>query len=129
MQHQTADGKTASVIQPVKEGTDVQSNFFDMWRQEHADADLEEVPADMVMASGSGLDPDITLDNALYQLERVAAAWAKDKQRDPAQVRGEIRSILEQRASAPGGGLFGPKLVNVLEMNLELRAHYGTPAA
>jgi K+-transporting ATPase ATPase C chain len=117
------------VIQPVKEGTDVQSNFFDMWRQEHADADLEEVPADMVMASGSGLDPDITLDNALYQLERVAAAWAKDKQRDPAQVRGEIRSILEQRASAPGGGLFGPKLVNVLEMNLELRAHYGTPAA
>ena len=129
VQHQTADGKTASVIQPVKEGTDVQSNFFDMWRQEHADADLEEVPADMVMASGSGLDPDITLDNALYQLERVAAAWAKDKQRDPAQVRGEIRSILEQRASAPGGGLFGPKLVNVLEMNLELRAHYGTPAA
>jgi len=28
-----------------------------VWRQEHADADLEEVPADMVMASGSGLDP------------------------------------------------------------------------
>jgi K+-transporting ATPase ATPase C chain len=39
------------VIEPVKEGTDIQSNFFDMWRQEHADADLEEVPADMVMAS------------------------------------------------------------------------------
>ena len=113
----------------MKEGTDIQSNFFDMWRQEHADADLEEVPADMVTASGSGLDPHITLDNALYQLDRVAGAWAKDTNRDPAQVRREIQSILEQRATAPGGGLFGPKLVNVLEVNLELRAHYGAPAA
>ncbi len=129
VQHQTADGKTESVIEPVKEGSDVQSNFFDMWRQEHADADLEEVPADMVMASGSGLDPHITFDNALYQLDRVAGAWAKDVNRDPAQVRGEIQSLLEQKATAPGWGLFGPKQVNVLELNLELRARYGTPAA
>jgi len=128
VQHE-ADGKTTTAIEPVKEGTDIQANFFDMWRQEHADADLEEVPADMVMASGSGLDPHITLDNALYQLDRVAGAWAKDTNHDPAQVRREIQSILEQRASAPGGGLFGPKLVNVLEVNLELRAHYGAPAA
>jgi K+-transporting ATPase ATPase C chain len=41
------------VIEPVKEGTDIQSTFFDMWRQEHADADLEEVPAHMVMASNA----------------------------------------------------------------------------
>ena len=129
VQHPTADGKTESVIEPVKEGSDIQSNFFDMWRQEHADADLEEVPADMVMASGSGLDPHITLDNALYQLDRVAGAWAKDVNRDPAQVRGEIQTILEQQASAPGWGLFGPKQVNVLELNLELRARFGTPAA
>jgi K+-transporting ATPase ATPase C chain len=128
VQHQT-DGKTETTIEPVKEGADIQSNFFDMWRQEHADVDLEEVPADMVMASGSGLDPHITLDNAMFQLDRVAAQWAKDVNRDPARVRREIQSILEQRATAPGGGLFGPKLMNVLEMNLELRARYGTPAA
>ena len=46
------------------------------------DADLEPVPADMVMASGSGLDPHITLKNALYQLDRVAAKWAADTNRN-----------------------------------------------
>ena len=128
VQHES-NGKTETTIEPVKENTDIQSNFFDMWRQEHADAVLEEVPADMVMASGSGLDPHITLENALFQLDRVAAQWAKDTNRDPAQVRREIQSLLEQSASAPGGGLFGPKVVNVLEVNLALRARYGAPAA
>lgn len=129
VQHQSADGKTVSRIEPAKEGTDIQSNFFDMWRQEHPNAHLQEVPADMVMASGSGLDPNITLENALFQLDRVAAQWAKDTNRDPAQVHREIQSLLEESATAPGWGLFGPKLVNVLEMNLALRARYGTPAA
>ena len=41
------------------------------------DADLKLIPADAVTTSGSGLDPDITLDNALWQLDRVAGAWAK----------------------------------------------------
>ena len=48
---------------------------------------------------------------------------------DPVQVRAEIQRILEQNAAAPLGGLAGPKLVNVLEVNLQLRAHYGAPAA
>jgi K+-transporting ATPase ATPase C chain len=58
--------------------SEIQSVFFDMWRQEHNNLPLELVPADMLMASGSGLDPHITLKNALYQLEtRVAAAQAR----------------------------------------------------
>jgi len=73
---------------------------FDMWRREHAEADVEEVPAYMVTGADSGLDPHITLDNALYQLDRVADAWAKDTHLDAAQVRREIRSMLEQRAAA-----------------------------
>ena len=48
-----ADGKSQTSIQPVKDGSDIQSNFFDMWRQEHADADLQGVPGDLVTASGS----------------------------------------------------------------------------
>jgi K+-transporting ATPase ATPase C chain len=129
VQHQAADGKTESAIEPVKEGTDIQSTFFDMWRQEHATAYLEDIPADMVTASGSGLDPHITLDNAMYQLDRVAAAWAKDTNRDPTTVEGEIKTLIDENASAPFGGLIGEKLVNVLEVNIELRRRVGAPAA
>ena len=127
VEHATADGKTEKTIEPVKEGSDVQSIFFDMWRQDHPDADLENVPADMVMASGSGLDPHITLENAQYQLDRVAGAWAKDTRRDPKQVHHEIEDILHSKAFAPWGGLIGVDMVNVLEVNVELNKRYGEP--
>jgi len=120
VEHKTAAGKSEKVMEPVKEGTDIQSYFFDMWRQEHPAVDLEEVPADLVMASGSGLDPHITLKNAYYQLDRVAAKWAAETKRDPAQVRKEIEELLRQKAEAPLGGLVGVELVNVLEVNLAL---------
>src|SRR5262249_30189981 len=45
VEHQTADGQAETSIEPVKDGADVQANFFDMWREEHAQADLEAVPA------------------------------------------------------------------------------------
>lgn len=125
----TADGKTEKNIQPVKQGTDIQSIFFDMWRQDHADADLEPVPADLVTASGSGLDPHITLKNAMYQLDRVAAKRAADAKRDVGQVRKEIEDILNKHKTAPLGGLVGVDLVNVLEVNLALREKYEPAAA
>jgi potassium-transporting ATPase KdpC subunit len=124
-----ADGKTTTTVEPVKEGSDIQSTFFDMWRQEHAEAALEDVPGDLVTSSGSGLDPDITLANARYQLERVAAKWAKDTSRDEVTVKQEIERIVEEKAWAPMGGLFGEKLVNVLEVNVELRSRFGPPPA
>jgi potassium-transporting ATPase KdpC subunit len=98
--------------------------FFDMWLQEHPQADLELVPADMVMASGSGLDPHITLKNALYQLDRVAAKWAEKTKRDGAKLRSEIEAMLRNKATAPLGGFVGVELINVLEMNLALRDRY-----
>ncbi len=126
VEHATADGP-GKAIEPVTEGTDVQSIFFEMWREEHPDVALEDVPADLVTTSGSGLDPDITLENARFQLDRVAAAWAKDTRADPAQVRRDIETILRQKAFAPGAALWGVPMVNVLEVNLELRKKFGEP--
>jgi K+-transporting ATPase ATPase C chain len=121
------NGKSVTTIKPVTTGSDIQSFFFDMWRQDHPDADLENVPGDYVTTSASGLDPDITLQNAEYQLDRVSSAWAGDLKRKPADVKTEIEQLLQKHAQAPLGGLAGEKLVNVLVVNLELRNRYGAP--
>ena len=126
--HTGADGKTETVIEPANDGSDIQSIFFDMWRQDHPEADLAEVPGDLVTTSGSGLDPHITLQNAESQLDRVASKWAENTKHDPAVVRREIKQILQENASAPWGGLAGEKFINVLEVNLELRKRYGAPS-
>ena len=125
--HTDADGKTQTTIEPVKDGTDIQSIFFDMWRQEHPDADIQNVPGDLVTTSASGLDPHITLQNAEFQLERVASAWAAKKKTDASAIRKDIEEILRKNAAAPWEGLIGEKFVNVLEINLELRKLYGAP--
>jgi len=86
------------------------------------------VPADMVMASGSGLDPHITFKNALWQLDHlpIAAAWAKSSGIEEGKVREEIRKLLQDKSSAPLGGLIGGPLVNVLEINLALEDDFPT---
>lgn len=120
VERKTPDGQSEKRIDPVKEGLDIQGVFFDMWRQEHPDVALEDVPADMVMASGSGLDPHITMKNAHYQLDRVVQAWAGKTGADQQQVRQEAMQILKEKVEAPLGGLVGEPLVNVLEVNLAL---------
>ena len=127
--HKGKDGKEEKVMEPVNEGSDIQSIFFMMWREDHPDVDFQDVPSDLVTASGSGLDPHITLQNAKFQLERVASKWAANLKRQPEEVRKEIEQILMKNASAPWGGLAGEKFVNVLELNLELRKHYGAPSS
>jgi K+-transporting ATPase ATPase C chain len=104
----------------------VEAVFFDSWLQENPTADLEQVPADFVMASGSGLDPHITLANARdYQLDRVADEWAKKTKGDKEAIKKEIADLLNE-AEAPLGGLVGVKLVNVLEVNLALHDRYAS---
>jgi len=108
---------------PVPEGEDPRAVFFARWRQAHPDAELENVPADMVMASASGLDPHITLANARYQRDRVADAWAKKLNADREAIGREIDKLLTETQEAPLGGLAGGPLVHVLELNqaLEVR--------
>jgi K+-transporting ATPase ATPase C chain len=125
--------KAAKRIEPVDPDSAVAPFFFDMWLQDPTNganvANLEPVPADMVTASGSGLDPHITLRNAIsvYQLDRVAAARAG--KRDVATVRTEITRLVEKQSFTPLGGLAGEPLVNVLELNLALDTHFPMPPA
>jgi K+-transporting ATPase ATPase C chain len=90
--------------------------------------ELNDVPGDLVTTSASGLDPHISLQNAEFQMDRVAPKWAADLKRDPAAVRAEIEQILQANAAAPWGGLIGEKFINVLQVNLELRKHFGAPS-
>ena len=69
-------------------------------------------PTDLVTASGSGLDPDITEAAARFQAARVAKA----RQLDPAI----IMKIINETKRPLMGKLGGPPLVNVLELNLAL---------
>jgi K+-transporting ATPase ATPase C chain len=120
-------GEPTKVIRPVTEGDEIRSYFFDMWLTENPEkidplVDLEQVPADLVTTSGSGLDPHITLRGARYQLDRVVEARAKDTGRSPEEVKKTIERVLEKQSFRPLGGLAGESLVNVLEVNRELDA-------
>lgn len=71
------------------------------------------VPADLVTASGSGLDPDITLDAAMFQVPRVAAA----RHISVSKLRGLVRA----HTDSPTINFFGGEpLVNVLLLNIAL---------
>jgi K+-transporting ATPase ATPase C chain len=69
-------------------------------------------PVDLVTASGSGLDPDISLEGARYQAARVAAARHVSV--------GEIRAVIDRLAETSGAILGAPSRVNVLKLNRAL---------
>jgi potassium-transporting ATPase KdpC subunit len=82
------------------------------YRAENGLSETEPVPADAVTASGSGLDPHISLQNAERQLPRVAKARGLSEEK--------VRELIRQNTDGRDLGVFGDAGVNVLELNLAL---------
>lgn len=71
-----------------------------------------EIPSDLVTASGSGLDPNISVEGAYVQVKRVAAA------RNLSQEK--LKELVTQHVEKPLLGLFGTERVNALDLNIAL---------
>jgi potassium-transporting ATPase KdpC subunit len=80
---------------------------------------ISQIPADAVTTSGSGLDPDISPQNAAIQVDRVAAA----RHISPAQVRALVAQYTQGRTL----GFLGEPRVDVLTLNIALNQKYPMP--
>jgi len=89
------------------------------YRTENRLAPDAPIPADAVTASGSGLDPHISLQNAALQAARVGAARGLSPE--------QIKKLIEASVDSPGLGFLGEPGVNVLRLNLALEALAGKP--
>lgn len=87
-------------------------NYAQQFREENGLAPNTPLPSDIVTASGSGLDPDISVEAALLQVNRVA------------QVRGlspsDVHNLVMNNVHGRFLGIFGEPYVNVLELNVAL---------
>lgn len=88
-----------------------------VWEAAHG----ADAPIDAVTASGSGLDPHISPENALAQVDRIAAARGVEA--------GAVRALIEAAVEAPFLGLYGEARVNVLLANIALDAAVPMPPA
>jgi K+-transporting ATPase ATPase C chain len=88
-------------------------------RKENPEAPLP-IPADLVAASASGLDPHLSPAAAAWQAARIARA------RGVAVAR--VRQLVEDRTEGRQFGLLGEPRVNVLELNMALDRQFGAPA-
>jgi len=84
----------------------------DMIENANPNADTAKVPQDLVTSSGSGLDPQISLAAANYQISRVAQNNELTKE--------QVKQMIEKCTTHKVFGIFGQETVNVLKVNLML---------
>ena len=74
----------------------------------------EDIPSDLVTASGAGLDPHISVQGAYVQVNRIASV-----RNLPAE---QVKALVEKHIEKPLANLFGTERVNVLNLNIALDA-------
>jgi K+-transporting ATPase ATPase C chain len=84
------------------------------YRKENGLGENDSLPADAVTASGSGLDPQISLRNAELQTPRIAKARGLSEQK--------VRELIQENTDGRDLGVLGEPGVNVLNLNLALDA-------
>src|SRR5690348_6487094 len=110
-----ADNSSASNLGPTN-GSLIQSvqQRVAALKKENPDAPPGPVPVDLVTTSASGLDPDISIASALYQVPRIASA------RGLSQAR--VTQLILDNEQGRFLWIFGEPYVNVLDLNLALNA-------
>lgn len=101
--------------------------YAEQFRKENGLSSNTPLPADIVTASGSGLDPDISVDAALLQINRIVAARRALGGSNAAITVERVRALIKQDTEGRDLGVLGEPRVNVLTLNLALNATYGTP--
>lgn len=76
------------------------------------EVDKSEVPVDLVTASGSGLDPNISVQAAKVQIKRIAKVRGIDESK--------INQLVENQIEKSLWGIFGPEKINILKINIAL---------
>ena len=88
----------------------IEQRIADIEVREHIER--SQIPSDLVTASGSGIDPEISLKSAMIQVQRVAAARHLSDQ--------QVIELIQQYTLKPTFGVLGQQRINVLELNLAL---------
>jgi K+-transporting ATPase ATPase C chain len=110
-----ADNSSASNLGPTNATLikNVQQRVAEL-KKENPNAPPGPVPVDLVTTSGSGLDPDITIAGALYQVPRIAQARGLSQE--------VVKQVIMDHETGRFLGIFGEPYVNVLDLNLALDA-------
>ena len=77
----------------------------------------EDIPTDLLTASGSGLDPHISPESAQIQVPRIAAASGLSEE--------EVQRIIDEHTEGKTFGIFGEETVNVLLVNIDIAEEMG----
>jgi len=103
------------------------TTYANQFREENHLSPETPLPSDIVTASGSGLDPDISVEAAYLQVQRVVAARQALGGKNARMTVDRVLILIAQHIEGPDLGFLGEPRVNVLELNLALDALYAPP--